>query len=98
MQSVLEKIRDAVGYDSLYRRRGVKTETMGEVWVTMFYRLRRRTILLGLGDRQRSEAGQSTYHFPTRGTSPSWPKGPRQRSTWQPSQRPLPFRSKNHSP
>src|SRR3989442_15677503 len=39
-----------------------------------------------------------SYHFPTTGMSPCRPKGPRQPSTAQPSQRPLPLRSSSHRP
>src|SRR5215813_6659529 len=39
-----------------------------------------------------------SYHLPTMGRSPGWPKGPRQASTVQPSNTPLPLRSRSHNP
>jgi len=40
----------------------------------------------------------SPHHFPTTGRSPALPKAATQTSAVQPSIRPLPFLSKNHSP
>src|SRR5262245_3422899 len=39
-----------------------------------------------------------SYHLPTTGRSPDCPKGPRQPSTWQPSNIPLLLRSRSHRP